>query len=240
MCNFDLIQPVEVFVTCNAAWHCGRMKHAETVTFGGSGLDRAALERGSVDALWQKDAARSLVLWQGKPLVTVGKNGLVFLPSNHPMMRDAAPDRVFLGRSENAPIFAVDLSGWTPQGDAAETLNTFLDPSEQVHPTLLDGSVFAELRAIMTGLSPRDAELAATARGIFGWHATHRFCSTCGVLSDFAMGGWQRNCPDCTRSHFPRTDPVVIMLITDNDDNVLVGRSPGWPLCMYSLLAGFV
>jgi NAD+ diphosphatase len=53
------------------------------------------------------------------------------------------------------------------------------------------------------------------------------------------MGGWQRNCPDCGRSHFPRTDPVVIMLIT-RDDSVLVGRSPGWPEGMYSLLAGFV
>ena len=52
------------------------------------------------------------------------------------------------------------------------------------------------------------------------------------------MAGWQRNCPACGTSHFPRTDPVVIMLIT-HGNSVLMGRSPGWPEGMYSLLAGF-
>lgn len=215
------------------------MKHAETVTFGGSGLDRAAHERGDADALWQQSAARAVVFWCGKPLVTVAKDSLVRVPASHPIIQDAAADKIYLGRDAGVPTFAVDISRWDPEDDSSDHLNTFLDPSEQVHPSVAGEAVFAELRAIMTQLSPRDAELAATTRGIFGWHQSHGFCSNCGAKSDFAMGGWQRNCPSCGRSHFPRTDPVVIMLIT-KDDHVLMGRSPGWPDGMYSLLAGFV
>ncbi|MCL4125539.1 UNVERIFIED_CONTAM: hypothetical protein GTU68_031076 [Idotea baltica] len=91
----------------------------------------------------------------------------------------------------------------------------------------------------MTQLSPRDAELAATARSVLGWHDSHKFCSACGMQSDLVDAGWRRVCPSCNTSHFPRTDPVVIMLILSGED-VLVGRSPGWPDGMYSLLAGFV
>ena len=113
------------------------------------------------------------------------------------------------------------------------------DPSEQRHPALPDWMVFAELRRVMTWLTPRDAELAASGKAVFGWHESHRFCAKCGEATAPAQGGWQRNCPACKASHFPRTDPVVIMLIT-HGNSVLVGRSPGWPQGMYSLLAGFV
>ena len=85
----------------------------------------------------------------------------------------------------------------------------------------------------------RDAELAATAKAVLGWHATHRFCACCGHASESHEGGWQRRCPACGARHFPRTDPVVIMLIT-HGNSVLMGRSPNWPDKMYSLLAGFV
>ena len=98
---------------------------------------------------------------------------------------------------------------------------------------------FAELRGVMTRLNARDAELAATARAIFEWHRIHGFCANCGAASDITQSGWQRSCATCGRHHFPRTDPVVIMLIL-RGNSVLVGRSPGWPDRMYSLLAGFV
>ena len=215
------------------------MKHAETVTFGGSGLDRAAEVRGEADTLWRYPAAQFVVFWRGKPLVTPAKDAILRLPTDHAILSDAAPDRVLIGREDNAPLFAVELRDWVPEEGVPDSLNAFLDPSEQVHPSVQGQAVFAELRAIMTHLSPRDAEVAATARAIFGWHATHRFCSSCGTLSEFDNAGWQRSCPSCNRSHFPRTDPVVIMLIT-KDDHVLVGRSPGWPEGMYSLLAGFI
>lgn len=160
------------------------------------------------------------------------------VPLDHPVMADAGDVRLFLGLDDDGPVFALSLDRWTPDLSDAEDLNTFLDPTLQQHPATGD-AVFAELRAIMTTLTARDAELAATARAVLGWHQSHRFCSACGAESQAADAGWRRSCAACGTSHFPRTDPVVIMLITDGD-NVLVGRSPGWPEGMYSLLAGFV
>jgi NAD+ diphosphatase len=91
----------------------------------------------------------------------------------------------------------------------------------------------------MTRLSPREAELAATAKALVQWHRSHGFCAACGARSQVAEGGWQRGCPACGAQHFPRTDPVVIMLVT-RGNAVLLGRSPGWPEGMFSVLAGFV
>lgn len=212
------------------------MKIAETVTFGGSGLDRATELRGQAVQLRGQRDARAILMWRGKPMIL--GDVLVRLPLDHPAMVDAAADMILLGRDNGAPVFAADFSAWTPEDLDAATLDTFLDPSEQRHPAVPD-AVFAEIRAIMTRLSPRDAELAATAKAVMGWHRSHRFCARCGAESAMAMGGWQRNCAACGGHHFPRTDPVVIMLIT-HGNAVLVGRSPGWPEGMYSLLAGFV
>lgn len=212
------------------------MRIAETVTFGGSTLNRAAELRGETEALKARADARSMLVWRGKPML-VGDT-VARVPLDHPVMADAGPDMVFLGLEDGAPVFAADLSAWTPDDLDDVTLEGFLDPSQQVHPAVQDG-VFAELRAIMTRLSARDAELAATAKAIMGWHLSHRFCARCGAESQFAMSGWQRDCAACDGHHFPRTDPVVIMLIT-HENSVLVGRSHGWPEGMYSLLAGFV
>lgn len=213
------------------------MKIAETVTFGGSALDRAAELRKDAPALATSKAARIIPYWRGKPMLAGDK--LARLTHDHPVFKDAGPDRVFLGQDDDVPTFAAELSFWDPEDADEAALNTFLDPSLQRHPTVPEDHVFAELRATMTQLSPRDAELAATARGILAWHRSHRFCAACGAESQFAMGGWQRDCAACGTHHFPRTDPVVIMLIT-RGNSVLVGRSPGWPDGMYSLLAGFV
>jgi len=162
---------------------------------------------------------------------------------DHPVLTSEVGDRdttVFLGLDETEqPLFAVDFSTWEPEFLDAEALGLFLDPSQQRHPDLPEDHVFSELRMVMTRLTPRAAELAATAKAIIGWHSTHGFCSRCGTRSDVAQGGWQRVCPACKAHHFPRTDPVVIMLIT-HGSSVLMGRSPGWPDGMYSLLAGFV
>ena len=220
------------------------MRHAETVTFGGSALNRAAELRGleGQTALLAHSSAKTILFWRGKPLVqdqADGMLGLAWVDLDHPALGRAADFLVFLGLNETKePLFLADISIWEPEV-LPETLNTFLDPSQQVHPALTDGEYFAELRAIMTQLSARDAELAATGRGLLEWHRSHGYCSTCGAPSDMAMGGWQRNCSVCHRSHFPRTDPVVIMLIT-HGNKVLLGRSHAWPEGMYSLLAGFV
>ncbi|MEM1073492.1 MAG: NAD(+) diphosphatase [Pseudomonadota bacterium] len=219
------------------------MKHAETVTFGGSGLDRAADIRSdyqAVEALLADSTSRAILFWRGKPLLSMARPAeLVRLRLNHPVMEYAGREKILLGREDGAARFAIDLSDWVPDDLDEAQLGGFLDPSEQRHPELDDTMAFAELRRAMTWLTPRDAELAATGKALFGWHETHKFCSRCGAPSDMVEAGWQRRCPECNSSHFPRTDPVVIMLITKGN-SVLVGRSPGWPDGMYSLLAGFV
>ena len=219
------------------------MRNAEQVTFGGSALDRAAEIRGDVPALaaaMQDAATRTVVMWRGKPLV-VGEGGarrLARLPLSHPILKEVRVPPILLGREGGSICFAHDISGWTPEEGTGE-LGAFIDRSEQRHPSTPEDHRFAELRAVMTALDPRDAELAATAKAIIGWHETHGFCARCGTASEVTQAGWQRVCPDCGGSHFPRTDPVVIMLIT-RGNKVLLGRSPGWPEGMYSCLAGFV
>lgn len=229
------------------------MKHAEQVTFGGGALDRAAHIRTDAKALdkaWADPRAQVLLVWRGKPLARHGAGaapdadvlpeGLGWCAATHPLASARRNEALFLGMTpDGAPCFACDLGNWQPDGLDAEALNRFLDASEQHHPELPDTHVFAELRRIMTQLTPLEAELAATAKALLAWHQSHRFCACCGHPSDIAQAGWQRICPSCKAPHFPRTDPVVIMLIT-HGDSVLVGRSPGWPAGMYSLLAGFV
>ena len=220
------------------------MRHAETVTFGGSALNRAAELRGTEAqaALQAHPSAKTTLFWRGKPLVQDQADealGLAWVDLDHLALGRAADSLVFLGlNEEKEPLFLADISIWEPE-ELPETLNAFLDPSQQVHPAFTNGEYFAELRAIMTQLSARDAELAATGRGLLEWHRPHGYCATCSAASNMAMAGWQRNCPACNRSHFPRTDPVVIMLIT-HGNKVLMGRSHAWPEGMYSLLAGFV
>ena len=219
------------------------MRHAEEVTFGGSALDRAGEIRNNPAVVrYDRGAAdsRAIVFWRGKPLISPERPAsLVRLPMDHPVLNAAVEDPILLGREDGAARFAFDLSSWEPEGFDASSLGGFLDPSEQRHPDLPEGMVFAELRRVMTWLDARDAELAATGKAIIGWHETHRFCARCGAPSDIGQAGWQRQCPVCKAGHFPRTDPVVIMLITYGN-SVLMGRSPGWPQGMYSLLAGFV
>lgn len=212
------------------------MRIAEQVTFGGSGFDRAAHLRAQSESIWAQPEARVMVLWKGKPLVSAGdEKRLLQVETTHSILEDAGA-AIFLGLPDGIPLFAVDLVKWNPD---IEIEGGFLDASEQSHPSIGENAVFAELRAIMVQLTPQDAELASTAKAVLSWHDSHRFCSRCGCESEIAMGGWQRNCPDCSGAHFPRTDPVVIMLVT-RGNSVLLGRAPAWPERMYSCLAGFV
>lgn len=214
------------------------MRLAETVTFGGSGLDRAAGLRG--DAAWQAAAlarGRVLPVWRGKPLCD-GEAALGLVAAGAAVLERAEPP-VFLGLEGDVPVFAADVSAWEPGAEAEAAQAGFFDPTVQRHPALAGEMGFRELRGVMAALTPREAELAATARALLEWHRAHGFCARCGARSEPAQAGWQRQCPACGASHFPRTDPVVIMLVT-RGNSVLLGRSPGWPEGMYSLLAGFV
>ena len=99
----------------------------------------------------------------------------------------------------------------------------------------------ADLRtlAVAGSLEPSEYGAIAEGRAMLWWHATHRFCARCGAPSEPVAAGWKRFCPACGAEHFPRTDPVVIMLVTDGE-RCLLGRAPRFPPGMWSCLAGFM
>ena len=212
------------------------MKLAETVTFGGSDLNRASELRGK-EAGRPNPGDQAIVLWQGK--ILVDKSYVPCLKRVDVLHKALEKGRwVFLGLEEFGKTFGFDISHWKPEKDQNPDSSIFYDLTEQIHPDF-PNTAFRELRGQMGILTPRDAELSAMAKALFHWHDSHKFCSRCGIASEMTMSGWQRICPACKASHFPRTDPVVIMLITQGP-KVLLGRSPQWPERMYSLLAGFI
>lgn len=220
------------------------MKISKAPSFADSGLNRAAYlrsDREKLGALWASAEARVLPLWRCKPLVHGDDSDIAlgWVPTSSTALDASTEAPLFLGVDETGPRFALDLSAWVPPDLPDDEPDSFLDRTEIVHPDFAEGHRFAELRAVMNRLDARDGELGAMARALAAWHSRHRYCANCGARSVPSMGGWQRRCPACGASHFPRTDPVVIMLITSRD-RVLLGRSPGWPDGMYSLLAGFV
>ncbi|MEI9849540.1 MAG: NAD(+) diphosphatase [Sphingomonas sp.] len=123
---------------------------------------------------------------------------------------------VFLGFEDGAPHFAA--------ADPAEA------PVKGRNPAIF---------AVLAALPEAEAALYAGARSVVDWHMRHRFCAQCGSATAPFRAGWGRKCPVCTSEHFPRTDPVVIML-AEFGERVLVARGKGWPEGRYSALAGFV
>ena len=130
---------------------------------------------------------------------------------------------MFLGLWKDNAVFAVDLGG-------------VADPTEG---PLSGFGRFQDLRGAALRLSMAEAAILATAKGMFEWRRKHTFCSNCGQPSHPADGGWKRVCEACNTEHFPRTDPVVIMLPTF-EGRCLLGRQAVWPKGMYSALAGFL
>lgn len=203
--------------------------------FRAGALERAAQLR-ERDDVRADPRARALVFWRGK-LMADAAGRPVSATLDHAALADAREAPVFVGLADGVPVFAADLSLWSPLEDA-ETIGQFVDQSRQSHPAFADAA-FVEIRGLMPTLSRLEAECVATGRALISWHSTHRFCANCGALSMVESGGWLRKCPQCGTQHFPRTDPVVIMAIT-RGDKLLLGRGPSWPERMYSLLAGFV
>ncbi|WP_229055057.1 NAD(+) diphosphatase [Aeromicrobium sp. Leaf350] len=110
---------------------------------------------------------------------------------------------------------------------------------------VVDGRVPDELngtsiRVLAPQLPPDELSLAVHAVAIARWLAATPFCPRCGSRTEIQQAGHLRHCPECGASHFPRTDPAVIMLITDDQDRALLGRNPAWPEGRFSTLAGFV
>lgn len=128
-------------------------------------------------------------------------------------------ETVFLGLLDGEPLFAAVPSAGDP--DPAYTRR--------------------ETWAALGHLPPDELALYGGARSLLDWHARHRFCPQCGSPTVLAKGGWQRDCASeaCAAQHFPRTDPVTIMLV-EHQGNLLLGRKAGFPEGSYSALAGFI
>ncbi len=184
----------------------------QPVGFTGSPLQRlepARHDPGSVALLAADPAARLLVLNDYVPDTVDGRLAW------QPLVPLPAEETLLLGLLDGAPRFArID-----PAAGAAVRTSALME--------LLDG------------LAPGEAGTYAAARAVLDWHARHRFCANCGTRSHVHHAGWGRLCPACGTEHYPRTDPVVIML-AEHDGRVLIGRQPSFPPGRYSALAGFV
>ncbi|RPE66496.1 NAD+ diphosphatase [Pacificibacter maritimus] len=207
-----------------------------SVAFAAGLLARRDDLRGTSEDLKTRSDALFVPIWKLKPLIH-DTGDLAFLPVDHAFLSQDFPT-IFMGLNDQGmPVFACDVSIVEMDEDEHEG-SGFLDLIVQRHREIPNAG-FADLRQVMSQLSPKDAEIASTARAVLGWHLSHGFCSTCGAASQISLGGWKRECPSCSAQHFPRTDPCVIMLVT-RGNSVLLGRSAHFPEGMYSLLAGFV
>ena len=189
-------------------------------------VDRAAHFRTNTEWLEQAKTADNALIFlmqKGQPLVASNGQNLLWLG---PEVERLSPqgESVFLGQDKaGAPIFVVSM-----------------DPSFKLEGSLLQGAgEFTDMRAAAGGLTAMEANLASTARSLLEWHRNHPFCAKCGAPSDVTEAGWKRVCPSCGAEHFPRTDPVAIMLAVQGD-KCLLGRQEGWPAGFWSALAGYV
>jgi NAD+ diphosphatase len=200
-------------------------------TFAGNPLDRASDRRTDVEWLAQQLASPDslgLALWNGKPFVEkAGEGGdlqIAYLPTRVAAELAGGLEKLlFMGLWKETAIFAVDLGGST-------------DPAEGALQGL---GRFEDLRAVALRVPAPEAAILATAKAMFEWRRRHDHCAQCGEPTRIVDGGWKRQCPACESEHFPRTDPVVIML-PFHGERCMLGRQEAWPKGMFSALAGFL
>ncbi|HEX5377460.1 MAG TPA: NAD(+) diphosphatase [Phenylobacterium sp.] len=199
-------------------------------TFAGNPLDRASERRKDEDWLAEQfasDQSLGFVLWNGKPFVEATKDGgvqIAYLPTKLIEGLAAGRERLlFMGLWKETAIFAVDMEG-------------VADPADGPLQGL---GRFEDMRGLATRLPATETAILGTAKGMFEWRRKHKHCSVCGEPSHPAEGGWKRQCESCNAEHFPRTDPVVIMLAV-HEDRCMLGRQEIWPKGMFSALAGFL
>jgi NAD+ diphosphatase len=182
------------------------------MAFVGAALDRAPAKRR--DAAWlaarRTDPGARCLVLSDRGLWVEDGRLLRLSPDGH----DGA---LFLGLAGRHALFALDATGAEPQ---------------RGHP--------AGLREAAVELPAEEAAIGAYAASLVAWHRRHRFCANCGAPTEARDAGHERGCPACGASHFPRTDPVVIVRVTDAADRLLLGRQASWPRGRFSVLAGFV
>ncbi|MCJ9428357.1 NAD(+) diphosphatase [Kordiimonas marina] len=217
---------------------------AVQTAFSGNPLDRAEHLRTDPeifgDYLTQDDARVVLMAGESRE----AEDGKLQLTADTRILTDAMGDiawqkpsrlrflptlnTIFLGLDAGAPRYACLLDG------SADDFAEMFEP---------EGAKFRDGRGIAFKLesTPPHPSLGiiAHAKSMLLWHESHRFCAKCGAESRLIKAGYERECPACGAHHFPRTDPVVIMLVR-RGDMALVGRGKGWPEGHYSALAGFM
>ena len=191
-------------------------------------LDRASHLRKDVDFLQAElraDSSLILPAWRDLTLVAGSRLALLSVAEAGELLRHDG-ELVWLGRTAQGSCFALDLSSM---------------PEPLSHPALRGRGELQDLRMIGASLPVDHAALAFFARGLFHWHRRQLHCGVCGAPTAARAGGHVRACRNesCATEHFPRTDPAIIVLVSDGD-LCLLGRQPRWPKGMYSTLAGFV
>ena len=195
----------------------------EIYCFAGNPLDRVSERRRDtawIGELLADPAARLLPVRDLRPL-TRGTDKLELdwqpvAPWREPIERGAT--LIFLGLDDGRPHFAIDAG-------AAEIAGADREP--------------IDARSLAPLLSGGEAAILAEARSLIDWHARHRFCAQCGSPTRVASAGWVRRCPECKASHYPRSDPVTIMLAVRGEYGLL-GRNRRRPGNRFSCLAGFM
>lgn len=192
--------------------------------FGGNPLDRASERRGNeewIAALLGDPDTRILALRDLKPFTCDTATPALDWQPVAPWREqiEAGAPLIFLGLGDGRAHFAIDATG----AGIAPGIDLEL----------------VDVRALAPTLAAGEAAILAEARSVLDWHARHRFCAQCGSPTAMASAGWTRRCPECRASHYPRTDPVVIMLAI-RGDRALLGRNRRRPGARFSCLAGFV
>jgi NAD+ diphosphatase len=203
------------------------------IPFAGNPLNRASEKR--TDATWIESKRRdpsSLIfpMWRLEPFLLGTENsgppielGLL-RPGIADSLASGSAACIFLGLDGDRAVFALDVSEAT-------------DPAK-VGPLAGLGH-FRDARVAGSMVSIKDAAIIAEAKAVIDWHQRHGFCPRCGAPTKLVDAGWRRLCGKCSAEHFPRVDPVVIMLAT-HGEACLVGRGKQFPSGMFSALAGFV
>jgi NAD+ diphosphatase len=201
---------------------------AHDLGFATVALDRAAWRRDDSD--WQMQAlqdpaSRHVLICNDIPVLAFDGRALEALFDVR-RTADIAPvgQSLFLGIADGTSYFGLNL-----------------DHGHFDELKLRDDLKLIDMRSIaVQGLfAPGITNSIGTSKAMFLWHQRHRFCGNCGQPTELASAGWKRICASCSAEHFPRTDPVVIMLAIDGD-RCLMGRAPRFPETMYSCLAGFM
>ena len=215
-----------------------RASRLATMTLGPQrALDRMSARRADaafVSSLHTHPDSRFALLLDLKPVMVtiVGRSAAALrwlTPAEVEALGVAPEHKLFLGvEASGAARFAITLDE-AARASAAYDAFTALSADAR------------ELRALAIEnlLAPEELSLAGEARALAEWHRNSRCCGHCGTLTAVMDGGWRRHCYACVRDHFPRTDPVVIMLVTEGDC-CLVARAPRFSGRMFSALAGFL